>query len=291
MTNEAIAERGPAGQKRGLKAMLLLPWLVALLIVPVLFWGEIVFGRSLDLPGIRVRLEAALDKDRALDPRVLREAEHAVEQLEQKRGEVQKKDRELFALLGRLGEHPSPVLRRAAAWCMGRAVSYAPFGDTLASMLGDEDPLTRQNAALGLGARKDPRARQALQRMLKGQRILAPTKGRVLAMIASGPEFEAGAKLLFLDQPNGGRRPVHASTSGSVGKRFVEPGANVEKGTPVLLLQPSRALVLEILRSLRELGKKEDAKPLRESVEALGYKDRRIDAALAALLKELEARG
>ena len=222
--------------------------LLALVLVPFLFWRGTWFGRPLT----DRELEQYLNDD--AKPR---RVQHALVQISQRLDRGDSRVKQWYPRVAALARHPVVELRVTAAWVMGRDRGSEQFHRALLAMLEDPEPLVRRNAALSLARFGDPVARTELQGMLRPFAVRASGEGVLRYRLQAGEMADHGTLLARLE---GGpwQWEIRSPLLGKLQLKIATDGARVEQNQKILLLAPSRDHVWEALRALYLVGTPED---------------------------------
>jgi hypothetical protein len=218
----------------------------ALLMVlfPFLFWYGTWFGRKLSNAEI----------DRYLTDREKpRHAQHALVQVGERMSRKDPAASRWYPAVVRLAASPQLELRQTAAWIMGQDHSYAPFHDSLLSLLRDRQPMVRRNAALALSNFGDPTARPELLSMLRPYAMVAPVAGKVRYRLKLGEYVNPGTLVARI-----GDTEVRAPLPGGVRDLDAKEGAALAAGDPLVELSADKDHAWEALRALWAVGTKAD---------------------------------
>jgi hypothetical protein len=237
--------------RRGRIIFFLAAWLIVLM--PFLFWWSTWFGRPLSEQQIAEYLG---------DEKHPRHIQHALVQLGDRMAGHDLSAKRWYPEIARLSGHPVEEVRNTDAWVMGQDTSDQAFHDALRKMLDDPSLNVRGNAALSLVRFGDPSGRAQIVLLLEPASITAPDAGRVVDIDKAGTSVHQGglvAKLL-----NGQRTiEVRSPIAGRVEKPAVTPGAAVNRGAELAVVDPAEAQVWEALRALYLVGRPEDLQAIR----------------------------
>ncbi|MBI3696603.1 MAG: HEAT repeat domain-containing protein [Acidobacteria bacterium] len=223
--------------------------LLAMVLVPFLYWKGTWFGRPLT----DRELEQYLNDD--AKPRHI---QHAIAQLAGRLERGDQSTQRWYPRLCALGRHEVPEVRVNAAWLLGYDSRSEAFHQTVLEMLQDPEPLVRRNAALSLARFNDPAARPELQAMLRPFRLRSPRDGVLRYRLQVRDMADHGTLLARLE--TGGAEPfeIRSPLPGKLQLKIAADGSRVQQGQEILDLEPSRDHVWEALRALYLVGTAED---------------------------------
>lgn len=228
--------------------LLALVTLVALVLVPFLFWRGTWFGRPLTDRDIEQYLR---------DDGKPRHVQHALVQISQR---LERGDRRLdrwYPRIAALARSPVVELRVTTAWVMGQDNGSEEFHNALRGMLEDPEALVRRNGALSLARFGDAAGRAELQAMLRPFAVRAPADGTLRYRLQVGQPSDRGTLLARLES-SAGQNEVRSPLPGKLQRKIAVDGAQVRQGDEILWLGPSPDHVWEALRALYVVGTAED---------------------------------
>jgi hypothetical protein len=231
------------------KLLLLVATFLAVL-VPYLFWQGTWFGRPLT------------DKELAeyLRPTAKpRKTQHALVQLSERmaRGGTESV-RKWYPSVLELGSHSVPEVRVTVAWLMGQDNGSNTFHAALLSLVRDQNPLVRRNAALSLVRFGDGAGRVELLTMLQPYRVLSLNEGVLKFRLQEEDSVSTGTLLARIQSGPQQINEIRSPLPGFVDSKLVEEGKTVSVGEAILLLSPAEEEVWEALRALFLIGQPED---------------------------------
>jgi len=224
----------------------LVAWLIVLM--PFLFWRNTWFGRPLNDRDLGSYLK---------DDKKPRHIQHALVQIGDRMSKGDTGVRQWYPELVRLANYPVEEVRNTDAWVMGQDTSYADFHRALLTMLDDNSPLVRGNAALALIRFGDASGKPQVISMLQPVKVTAPVSGSVTAVARSGEPANHGTVLVKL-MSGSDVTEVRAPISGRIKSVSAQPGASVSTGAEVASLDPGSDQVWEALRALYVIGTTDD---------------------------------
>lgn len=243
-----MRNKGSGAGKVSLKTHLLVfGSLLALVLVPGLFWHDVWFGRVLD----DAELEEYLN-----DVTSPRRMQHGLAQLGERIGRGDLQGRRWYPRVMELARHEQPEIRNLSAWVMGQDAASDEFRLQLADLLNDSNPLVRRNAALSLVRFGDDRGRPELRSMLRPWVVESPQTGRLRLLVEAGDEIRSGSPVAEIEQGEVSVA-VQAPVSGTADS-LAEDGQRVEAGAEMMVLLPDPVYLWEALRALYLVGTAED---------------------------------
>ena len=225
------------------------------IIVPFLFWLDTWFGRELTDDEIR---EYLADKEKP------RKAQHALVQISERMSAGDPSAEQWYPDIVELAGHSLAELRVTAAWVMGQGRESQAFHDTLLTLLDDDEPLVRRNAALSLAGFADPTGRPVLQSMLRPYSITSPHAGKLQNRLEPEDTVSQATLLARIEQP-GAEEPaeIRSPVPGAVRERLLRDGSDVTVGDKIMVLDPDYDHVFQSLRALFLVGTAEDLEDVR----------------------------
>ena len=243
-----MPDKGSGAGKISLKTHLLVfASLLALVLVPGLFWHDVWFGRALD----DAELEEYLN-----DETSPRRMQHGLAQLGERLGRGDPETRRWYPRVMELAEHEQPEIRNLSAWLMGQDASTEGFRLSLGELLKDSNPLVRRNAALSLVRFGDDRGRTELRSMLRPWVVESPRAGRLRLLVETDDEIRSGSPVAEVDQGEVSVA-VLAPVAGTAAN-LAEEGQRFDAGAELMVLLPDPAHLWEALRALYLVGTEED---------------------------------
>lgn len=225
------------------------------IIVPFLFWLDTWFGRELTDEEIR---EYLADQEKP------RKAQHALVQISERMSAGDPSAEQWYPDIVELAGHSLAELRVTAAWVMGQGRENQAFHDTLLTLLGDNEPLVRRNAALSLAGFADPTGRPVLQSMLRPYTITSPHAGKLQNRLEPEDTVSQATLLARIEQ-TGAEEPaeIRSPVPGVVRERLLKDGSDVTVGDEIMVLDPDYDHVFQSLRALFLVGTEEDLEDVR----------------------------
>ena len=223
---------------------------LAILFVAATFlaWYFSWFGRELSDADITTYLA---------DEHKPRHVQHALSLLQKRieRGDASAKN--WYPQLITLSAHPETEFRLTVAWLMGFDNQSQEFHDALLTLLKDQEPIVRRNAALALVRFNDPSGREELVEILKPFPVRSPADG-VVTSLREGATIARRTLLSRVQQSDGKVIEVRSPLPGRINKVLKPNGAQVTRDEEVLNLISDEDSVWEALRALTLVGTKDD---------------------------------
>ena len=225
------------------------------IIVPFLFWLDTWFGRELTDEEIRKYLA---------DQEKPRKAQHALVQISERMSAGDPSAEQWYPDIVEFAGHSLAELRVTAAWGMGQGRESQAFHDTLLTLLDDDEPLVRRNAALSLAGFADPTGRPVLQSMLRPYTITSPHAGKLQNRLEPEDTVSQATLLARIEQ-TGAEEPaeIRSPVPGVVRERLLKDGSDVTAGDKIMVLDPDYDHVFQSLRALFLVGTEEDLEDIR----------------------------
>ncbi len=225
------------------------------IIVPFLFWLDTWFGRELTDEEIR---EYLADQEKP------RKAQHALVQISERMSAGDPTAEQWYPDIVELAGHSLAEIRVTVAWVMGQGRENQAFHDTLLTLLGDDEPLVRRNAALSLAGFADPTGRPVLQSMLRPYTITSPHAGKLQNRLEPEDTVSQATLLARIEQ-TGAEEPaeIRSPVPGVVRERLLKDGSDVTVGDEIMVLDPDYDHVFQSLRALFLVGTEEDLEDVR----------------------------
>ncbi|MGH9554386.1 MAG: biotin/lipoyl-containing protein [Terriglobales bacterium] len=221
-------------------------WFIVLL--PFLFWRSTWFGRQLTDSQISEYLR---------DESKPRQIQHALVQIGERMARGDQIAVQWYPEMVRLATHRVEEIRTTDAWLMGQDTSHPQFRETLKTMLTDESPLVRSNAALSLVRFGDDAGHDQIVSMLQPTVVTAPRAGHITAVAKAGTPINHGTMVAHISA-GGEDIEVRAPLSGQIRSVSVGEGAEVAAGAELGVIEPGTEQVWEALRALYLIGRMED---------------------------------
>ena len=228
---------------------------IATVVIPVWFWMDTWFGKSLTEEQIEEYLT---------DPERPRRAQHAMAQISERLTAGDESVKVWYPHLLELARHDLPELRVTVAWLMGDDPSSDEFHEALRVLARDPNPMVRRNAALALSKFGDSLGRAEMRAMLQPHRLVSDHAGTVTNRLQPGDSFDAGALVVRIHGNGDGESlDVRASLPGIVDRQLRADGDRIHRGDEVTVIRPESTHVLQALLGLYLVGTDEDIELIR----------------------------
>ena len=225
------------------------------LVATFLAWYFTWFGRGLSDADISKYLN---------DTRNPRHVQHALLQIQQRieRGDPSAKN--WYPQILTLSSSPETEFRLTVAWLMGFDNRSSEFHNSLLTLVNDNEPIVRRNAALALVRFNDDHGHDELIAILKPFAVKSNANGVVSSTLRAGSDVSRGTLLGRVEQPDGKVVEIRSPLAGKIEQIFTGNGVQVNSGDEVLTLNSDEASVWEALRGLSIIGRLGDV-PLIQS--------------------------
>ena len=229
-------------------------WLIIVaalfIIVPFLTWYLTWFGRGLSDQELAQYLT---------DQNNPRHVQHALLQVEAKIEKGEPSARQFYPQIIAASKSSVPEVRKTSAWVMGADNKSDEFHTALGSLVKDEDPLVRRNAALQLVRFGDAAGHNELQAMLKPFDAKSPVAGTIVGMLPANSNIRAGAMLARIRNAANDLYEFRSPVDGKVMyPASVKEGDQVTPDQTIVRLQPDHETIIDALRALSYVGTKDD---------------------------------
>ena len=219
------------------------------LIATFLAWYFTWFGRGLSDADISKYLN---------DTRNPRHVQHALLQIQQRidRGDPSAKN--WYPQILTLSSSPETEYRLTVAWLMGFDNRSTEFHNSLLTLVNDNEPIVRRNAALALVRFNDDRGHDELVAILKPFAVKSNATGVVSSTLRAGSDVSRGTLLGRVEQTDGKVIEIRSPLPGKIEQIFKANGVQANAGDEILTLNSDEASVWEGLRGLSFIGKPAD---------------------------------
>ena len=249
------------------------------IIVPFLTWYGTWFGRDLSDADIAAYLA---------DEKNPRHIQHALSRVEERIERGDPSAKKFYPQIIALTKSPTGEIRKTAAWVMGQDNKSQEFHQSLVSLLTDNDPLVRRNAALQLVRFGDGSGRPEFRSMLAAFEVKSPVAGTIVSLLPQGSKISAGGLLARIRDSSNAVQEFRSPVDGAIGRLAIREGDAIVAGQPIAWLTPDRATITDALQALAYVGTKEDLPALESCAQANPTGDLTQQAAAAA--KAIRAR-
>jgi len=225
------------------------------LVATFLAWYFTWFGRGLSDPDISKYLN---------DTKNPRHVQHALLQIQQRieRGDPSAKN--WYPQILTLSSSSETEFRLTIAWLMGFDNRSMEFHNSLLTLVNDNEPIVRRNAALALVRFNDDHGHDELIAVLKPFAVKSNATGVVSSTLRAGSDVARGTMLGRVQQTDGKVIEIRSPLPGKIEQIFRGNGVQVNSGDEVLTLNSDEASVWEALRGLSIIGRLGDV-PLIQS--------------------------
>ena len=225
------------------------------LVATFLAWYFTWFGRGLSDPDISKYLN---------DTKNPRHVQHALLQIQQRieRGDPSAKN--WYPQILTLSSSSETEFRLTIAWLMGFDNRSMEFHNSLLTLVNDDEPIVRRNAALALVRFNDDHGHDELIAVLKPFVVKSNATGVISSTLRAGSDVARGTLLGRVQQTDGKVIEIRSPLPGKIEQIFKGNGVQVNSGDEVLTLNSDEASVWEALRGLSIIGRLGDV-PLIES--------------------------
>jgi len=219
------------------------------LIATFLAWYFTWFGRGLSDADVSKYLN---------DTRNPRHVQHALLQIQQRidRGDPSAKN--WYPQILTLSSSPETEYRLTVAWLMGFDNRSTEFHNSLLTLVNDNEPIVRRNAALALVRFNDDRGHDELVAILKPFAVKSNATGVVSSTLRAGSDVSRGTLLGRVEQTDGKVIEIRSPLPGKIEQIFKANGVQANAGDEILTLNSDEASVWEGLRGLSFIGKPAD---------------------------------
>ncbi|HMG73846.1 MAG TPA: HEAT repeat domain-containing protein [Pyrinomonadaceae bacterium] len=229
------------------------------IIVPFLTWYGTWFGRDLSDQDIATYLA---------DEKNPRHIQHALSRVEERIERGDPSAKKFYPQIIALAKSPTGEVRKTAAWVMGQDNKSQEFHQALVSLLTDNYPLVRRNAALQLVRFGDGSGRPELRSMLAAFEVKSPVAGTIVSLLPQGSKISAGGLLARIRDSSNAVQEFRSPVDGAIGRLAMKEGEVVVGGQSIAWLAPDRATVSDALQALAYVGTKEDLPAVESCAQA-----------------------
>ncbi|HEY6245068.1 MAG TPA: hypothetical protein VIX17_14035 [Pyrinomonadaceae bacterium] len=229
------------------------------LVATFLAWYFTWFGRGLSDTDISKYLN---------DTRNPRHVQHALLQIQQRveRGDPSAKN--WYPQILTLSSSPETEFRLTVAWLMGFDNGSTEFHNSLLTLVNDNEPIVRRNAALALVRFNDDHGHDELIAILKPFAVKSNATGVVSSTLRAGSDVSRGTLLGRVEQTDGKVVEIRSPLPGKIEQIFKTNGVQVNSGDEILTLNSDEGSVWEGLRGLSFIGKAADLPLVQSYAEA-----------------------
>jgi len=244
-------------------------WILVLAVLFVLAtflaWYFTWFGRELSDADI----SKYLNEDK--NPR---HVQHALTQIQER---IERRDasaKTWYPQLVAISRNPEAEFRLTVAWVMGFDNQSPEFHEALKTLVRDQEPLVRRNAALALVRFNDPSGHRELLSVLSPYPVRASASGVVASSLKEESEVARATLLARIREADGKLNELRSPLPGRINKILKTNGSQVAAGDEILNLNSDEGSVWEALRALALIGKKEDLPLIQSYADSTNVSDR-----------------
>src|SRR6266542_1286058 len=256
--------------------------LALFIIVPFLTWYVTWFGRNLSDEDIAGYLA---------DEKNPRHIQHALAQVEARIEKGDQGTKKFYQQIVALTKSPTAEIRKTVAWVMGQDNTSDEFHRALISLLNDNEPLVRRNAALQLVRFGDASGRPELRAMLQSFEARSPLAGNIVSLLPQRSKIHAGGLLARIRDSSNTVQEFRSPVDGSIATLAVKEGEPVTPGQTIAWLTPDQATIKDALRALAYVGTGEDLPLIERFSQGQATNDAEIKQQAGLTSKTIEGRG
>jgi hypothetical protein len=203
-----------------------------------------------------------------------RHVQHALLQIQQRMERGDPSAKNWYPQLIVLSGSPETEFRLTVAWLMGFDNTSQEFHSALLTLVHDQEPIVRRNAALALVRFNDPSGREELISVLKPYVLKAPAGGMIASSLKEGAVVTRRSPLARIEEADGKVVEVRSPLPGRINKILKPDGSQVSQGDEVLSLNSDEGSVWEALRALSLIGTSEDLPLIHSYADSTGVSAR-----------------
>jgi hypothetical protein len=219
------------------------------LVATFLAWYFTWFGRGLSDADITKYLS---------DTKNPRHVQHALLQVQQRLERGDSSAKNWYPQVQALSSSSETEFRLTVAWLMGFDNRSTEFHSALLTLVNDNEPIVRRNAALALVRFNDDRGHDELIAILKPFAVKSTATGVVSSTLHAGSDVSRGTLLGRVQQTDGKVTEIRSPLPGKIDQVFRSNGVQVNSGDDLLSLNSDEASVWEALRGLALIGRTDD---------------------------------
>jgi len=247
----------PPARRKRLSPALLTLLVIGSILLPVVFWQGTWFGTALSDEKLAEYLQ---DRENP------RKVQHALVQLTSRLERGDSAVRTLYPQVVALVDHPREEVRSTLAWAMGWDAESDDFHQALRTLLTDDAPLVRRNAALALSKFRDGECRAQLRAMLEPFDVVVPHAGEVTDLPPVSRAVKAHSHLATITGDDRVARKLYAPLDGRILAISHGNGSKVAAGETICQLSPGENDMREAFRALAVIGTAEDIDAIRTAL-------------------------
>lgn len=181
-------------------------------------------------------------------------------------------------------------IRKTVAWVMGQDNRAEEFHAALLTLLKDQHPGVRRNAAVQLVRFGDASGRAELRATLKPYEVVAPFDGKLSAVLAEGVDLRENVLLARIIDGQNQTREIRSPLPGKLSKVVAQSGAQVSSGHVILTIAPDPDFVYEALRGLLFIGEMDDLPEIERYAQGVEGMPERVQRQAAETAKAIRGR-
>lgn len=229
------------------------------IIVPFLTWYGTWFGRNLSDEEIATYLTEEKNP---------RHIQHALSRVEERIERGDPAAKKFYPQIIALAKSPTGEIRKTVAWVMGQDNKSEEFHQALVSLVGDNEPLVRRNAALQLVRFGDSSGRPEFRAMLQPFEAKSAIAGTVVSVLSPGSRIKPGGLIARIRDASNTVQESRSPVDGAIGQLAAKEGEAVTAGQTIAWLTPDRATVSDALQALAYVGTKDDLPAIEACAQA-----------------------
>jgi len=229
------------------------------IIVPFLTWYGTWFGRNLSDEEIATYLTEEKNP---------RHIQHALSRVEERIERGDPAAKKFYPQIIALAKSPTGEIRKTVAWVMGQDNKSEEFHQALVSLVGDNEPLVRRNAALQLVRFGDSSGRPEFRSMLQPFEAKSAIAGTVVSVLSPGSRIKPGGLIARIRDASNTVQESRSPVDGAIGQLAAKEGEAVTAGQTIAWLTPDRATVSDALQALAYVGTKDDLPAIEACAQA-----------------------
>ena len=224
------------------------------LVATFLAWYFTWFGRGLSDADISKYLS---------DTKNPRHVQHALLQIQQRMERGDPSAKNWYPQIEALSSSPETEFRLTIAWLMGFDNQSTGFHTALLTLVNDNEPIVRRNAALALVRFNDDRGHDELIAVLRPFAVKSTAAGVVSSTLHAGSDVSRGTLLARIQEADGKVAEIRSPLPGKINQLLRENGVQLNAGDDILTLNSDEGSIWEVLRGLSLIGRPGDLPILR----------------------------